>query len=496
MLTDDLYANAEAHGSQAELVYGDERLTWAEVLDQVERLAQGFTASGIEAGDPVALLAPNSPAFVVSFLAITGMGAVVVPLNSQFKPDELGFYFRNSRVRAVIADEAGIAASEHVVERGVQLISTGRGGGRPLSSPRLTAEHPGEPLRARAPSEDYVYQYSSGSTGRPKRVARTHGQCWAEAESYRVSIGVTAHDRLFCAVPLFHTYGMGNCLITSVRTGATLVIMEDPNPFILNRGRALRLLERHRATIFPGVPFNFRLLAEAAETADLSSLRACFSAGTALPREAFRGFHERYGIAVRQLYGSTETGVMTINLDPDPVATSASVGTPVPGVEVAIVDDAGVPVAAGVDGEVAVRGPAIARGYADADEVSRAAFRDGRYFTGDVGRVDAEGRVFITGRKKLFIEVAGHKVDPVEVQDVLEAHPKIREAVVVGVKGKVEGEEIVKAAIVPVDGCEQREVIAFCQQRLANFKVPQIVEFRDEIPKSPLGKTLRKYLVQ
>src|SRR4051794_3059940 len=496
MLTDDLYANAEAHGSQAALVYGDGRLRWAELLDQVERLAQGLPASGIAAGDPVALVLPTSPAFVVSWLAITGIGAVVVPLNSQFKQDELGFYYRNSGVRAVIAVESGIAVSEPVVERGVQLIATEPQCGRALSLGRLISEHPGERLSPRAASEDYVCQYSSGSTGRPKRVARTHGQCWAEAESYRLSIGVGADDRLFCAVPLFHTYGMGNCLITSVRTGAALVIMEDPNPFILNRGRALRLLERHRATIFPGVPFNFRLLAEAAETADLSSLRACFSAGTALPREAFRGFHERYGIAVRQLYGSTETGVMTINLDPDPVATSASVGTPVPGVEVAIVDDAGQPVAEGEEGEVTVRGPAIAHGYAEADQASRAAFHDGRYFTGDLGRVDAEGRVFITGRKKLFIEVAGHKVDPVEVQDVLEAHPKIREAVVVGVKGNVEGEEIVKAAIVPADDCEQREVIPFCQARLASFKVPQILEFREEIPKSPLGKTLRKYLVQ
>jgi long-chain acyl-CoA synthetase len=478
MLTDDLYANAEAGGSRAALVHGDEQLTWGELLEQVERLAHGLTASGIAPGDPVALLPPNSPAFVVSFLAITAIGAVVVPLNPQFKPDELGFYFRNSGVRAVIADEAGIAVAERLVARGVPLIATRSLGG-------LMAERPGERLPTRAASEDYVYQYSSGSTGRPKRVARTHGQCWAEAESYRVSIGVSPHDTLFCAVPLFHTYGMGNCLTTSVRAGATLVIMEDPNPFVLNRGRALRLLERHRATIFPGVPFQFRLLAEAAETADLSSVRTCFSAGTALPGEAFVGFHERYGIAVRQLYGSTETGVMTINLDPDPLATRASVGTPVPGVELAI-----------VDGEVTVRGPAIAHGYADADEASRAAFRDGRYFTGDLGRVDAAGRLFITGRKKLFIEVAGHKVDPLEVQDVLEAHPSIREAVVVGVKGKVEGEEVVKAAIVPADGCEQREVIAFCQARLASFKVPQILEFREEIPKSPLGKTLRKYLVQ
>ena len=168
----------------------------------------------------------------------------------------------------------------------------------------------------------------------------------------------------------------------------------------------------------------------------------------ALPRPAFRGFLDRYGIAVRQLYGSTEAGVMTINVDPDPVATAASVGTPAAGVEVVVVDDDGLPVPAGEEGELAVRGPAITRGYADMEELNRETFRDGYYFTGDLGRLDAEGRVFVTGRKKLFIEVAGHKVDPVEVEDVLAAHPKVREAVVVGVKGKVEGEEIVKAAVV------------------------------------------------
>jgi long-chain acyl-CoA synthetase len=499
MLTEDLYGHAEARGSQDALVFGDERLTYSDLLDRVQRLAHGLTANGIGAGDAVALLLPNSPAFIVSWLAITGLGAVVVPLNPLYKQDELDFYFRNSGVRAVIGDEPRIALSERIVDgwdEGVRLITTAPAGGRALSFDGLIEEGSGVHLASRAPDEDYVFQYSSGSTGRPKRVARTHGQCWAEADSYMVSMEITPSDRIFSAIPLFHTYGMGNCLTTFVRTGSTLVIMEEPNPFILNRGRALELLERHRVTIFPGVPFNFRLLAEAEGAADLSDLRLCFSAGTALPEPAFRGFLDRYGVAVRQLYGSTEAGVMTINMDPDPVATAASVGTPAPGVHVMVVDDEGRPLPQGEDGEIAVSGPAITRGYADMEQLTRETFREGYYFTGDLGRVDAEGRVFITGRKKLFIEVAGHKVDPVEVEDVLVAHPKVREAVVVGVKGRAEGEEIVKAAIVPADGCEPRELIAFCQERLANFKVPQIVEFHEEIPRSPLGKILRKYLIE
>ena len=499
MLTDDLYAHADARPDHEAMVHGDERVTWAEFADRVDRLAHGLTAIGIGPGDPVALLLANSPVFVVSFMAVGAIGAIVVPMNPLFKADELEYSFRNSGVRAVIADEGSIAVCEPIAERlgdGVRLISTGPARDGVLAFDRLAEDHTGPRLPARAPDEDVVYMYSSGSTGRPKRVPRTHGQLWAEADSYMVAMDITPDDRLFCAIPLFHTYGMGNCLTTMVRTGSTLVIMEEPNPFILHRERALRLLERERATLFPGVPFNFRLLGDLDASADLSALRLSYSAGTALPRSAFDAFLERYGVAVRQLYGSTETGVMTMNVDPDPVATAASVGTPGRGLRAKVVDDDGASLPPGEQGEIAVSGPAIARGYADDEEQSRAAFHDGHYYTGDLGHIDAEGRVFITGRKKLFIEVAGHKVDPVEVEDVLVEHPKVREAVVVGVQGRAEGDEIVKAAIVAVDGCEQRELIAFCRDRLANFKVPQIVEFREEIPKSPLGKILRKYLIE
>jgi long-chain acyl-CoA synthetase len=498
MLTDDLYANAQARGDRVALICDEQELTHAELLERVERLAQGLAGLGIGRGDAVALLLPNSLEWVVSLLAVTGLGAVGVPLNPQFKPDEIAFYFANSDVRAVVADEPRMPVAERIAagwERPLPLIAAGPERRGAPSLDRLIAEHARERLSARA-DDDFVYLYSSGSTGRPKRVARTHGQWWTEGESYRASIGIGADDTLFCAIPLFHTYGMGICLATWVRTGAALVIMSDPNPFILHRARALDLLERHRVTVFPGVPFNFRLLADAEAEADLSAIRASFSAGTALPHDAFMGFYKRYGVAVRQLWGSTETGVMTINLDPDPLATSASVGTPVPGMEVSALDETGAPVAPGEEGELVVSGPAVARGYADLTEANRESFRDGRYFTGDLGRIDAEGRVFITGRKKLFIETRGHKVDPIEVEDVLVAHPDVREAVVVGVDSGVAGEEIVKAAVVALNGCEERELIAFCQQRLANFKVPQIVEFREEIPKSPLGKILRKYLIE
>jgi long-chain acyl-CoA synthetase len=336
--------------------------------------------------------------------------------------------------------------------------------------------------------------FSSGSTGRPKRVARTHGQLRGEADYYDW-MGIGPEDRIFCTIPLFHTYGMGCCMIAATRTGATLVLLEDPNPFLLRRQRALELLEGEQITIFPGVPFNFRLLAEAPASGDLSSLRLAFSAGTALPRPFFDAFLGRFGVPVRQLYGCTEAGTLTANMDDDPAASFESVGGPVDGVEVLVEDDEGEQVAPGTVGEIAVRSPGLTSGYADMEELNREAFRDGFFLSGDLGKLDEDGRLTITGRKKLLIEVGGYKVDPIEVEDVVVAHPNVAEAVVVGVETKVQGEELVKAVVVPKAEMDERDLIGFCQQRLANFKVPQVVEFREEIPKSPLGKILRKYLI-
>jgi long-chain acyl-CoA synthetase len=496
MLTELIQRNAAERPDGVALVYRDERVTHAELLERVERLAQGLAAQGIGAGDAVALLLPNDPSFVAGYHAISSLGAVVVPLNSAFKQEELDFYFRQCAVRAVIADDRTAGVCERIVsgwERPAIVITTSAAHGQALTLDMLM-EHEPASLEPRSPDEPLVYMFSSGSTGRPKRVARTHAQCRGEAEYYP-ELGMTDADVFFCAIPLFHTYGMGCCMFAAVRTGATLVLLEDPNPFLLRRQRALELLEQERVTIFPGVPFNFRLLAEAPASADLSSLRLCFSAGTALPRPFFDDFLAKFDVPVRQLYGCTEAGTLTANLDDDPVASFESVGRPVDGVEVRIEGEEGETLPPGEVGEVAVRSPGLTAGYSDMEELNRQAFRDGHFLTGDLGRLDDDGRLTITGRKKLLIEVGGYKVDPIEVEDVVAAHPKVGEAVVVGVAGEIQGEELVKAVVVPSDELEERELISFCQERLANYKVPRLVELREEIPKSPLGKILRKYLV-
>lgn len=497
MLLELLYSHADAAPDRTAVVYRDERLGFGELVERIERLASGLAKHGIGAGDAVGLVLRDDPWFLAAFHAVAALGAKVVPANPAFKQPELEFWFRSTGVEAIISDERTAGVCERIAagfDHPVQVIGSGAGHGSSVTLASLVAEGDAERLGPRAPEEPLVGQFSSGSTGRPKRLDRTNAQCIAEAEAY-LGLGMTSEDKILAAVPLFHTWGMGSCIFGSAISGATLVILEDPHPFLLKRHRALELIESEGITFFPGVPFNYRLMAESPADADLSSLRLCFTAGMAMPRETFEAFGERFGVLVRQLYGSTETGMIAANLAADPVSTFESVGTPVAGVELEIVDDDGAPVAAGEIGEVTVRSAAMTAGYGDLPELNAVAFQGGRYFTGDLGRIDAEGMLYLEGRKKLLIETGGFKIDPIEVEAVLDAHPAVSESVVVGVDTDVAGEQRVKAVVVSSGEADQREIVAFCRERLANFKVPQEVEFRDEIPKSPLGKVLRKYLV-
>jgi long-chain acyl-CoA synthetase len=497
LIMERLYAQAAERPDAIAIVHGEERIAWRELVERIERLAHGLSDRGLGPGDAVGLVLRDDPWFVTTFHAVTALGGIVVPVNPAFKQTEIEFSFHSAGVKAVVSDERTAGVCERIAagfEQPVEVITTTAAHGQALTLEDLTESYAGERLAPRDPGETFVYQFSSGSTGRPKRMPRTHAQIAAEADLYG-ALDIGSDDRIFSAIPFFHTWGMGACLLAPTTWGATVVILEDPNPFLLKRHRALELIERERCTFFPGVPFHYQLMAEAPGAADLSSLRLCFSAGTALARETFDAFGEKFGVLVRQLYGSTETGFMAANLDPDPVATFASVGRGIGAVDLQVVDDEGAPLAAGEVGEVTVASPAMTAGYSDLPDVNAQAFAGGRFQTGDLGTLDQQGRLTIMGRKKLLIEVGGYKVDPIEVEDVVAAHPHVAEAVVVGVPGKGPGEEIVKAVIVPGAEVGEREVVDFCRERLANYKVPQLVELREEIPKSPLGKILRKYLV-
>lgn len=495
MLATLLQENVDRIGSRTALVHGDRRLTHAALADEVDRVARGLLGHGVEPGDNVLLVLPNVPEFVIGFFALARLGAAAVLLDVASKEHELTKAFRDCRPRAVLTDRR-VAGTCHAVASAlgqktvVVTIDDVPSGAVPFHE--LGADGPAALPALPEADTPLVYQYSSGSTGRPKRVGRTHVHCLAEARLVPETLGLSEEDATLCIVPLFHAYGLGDGMLTAISSGAKLVLQSDAQPFLVRRQRTLELIGDEHVTMLPVVPFMVDLLASAPSTREITGLRYCFSAGNALPAAAAEAFLARFGVPARQLYGCTEAPSIAANLDDEPRAES--VGRPFHHVEVSIRDDeTDAELGTGQVGTVSVRTPVAASGYVDGSDVET--FRNGWVYPGDDGRLDEDGRLTLVGRTRVFIDVVGHKVDPVEVEEVLLEHPAVREVVVVGTRTPPLDTDVVKAAVVPAEPCSERELMHFCATRLASFKVPQVVEFLDEIPRSPLGKVLRKELV-
>jgi len=465
------------------LVYGERRWSWQAVCDRVLRLAGGLAAAGIGPGDRVALWLDNTPGFIFSLFAALARGGVVAPLNPALKRGD--FQLLDHPFDAVISSE-GVAAACRRAMAPQRLLLLPEGDDAPCA---LFDHDPLAPVAcaAQAPA---LLQFSSGTTGRPKGLYRSHGQCLAEIRHLRAACGITAADRIFCALPLHHAHGLGNALWAAVGSGAALILMARPQPFTLRWPEALELLAQERATLFPGVPLMFEALAQAPGQGDLGSLRLCFSAGSALPERTHGAFLARYGIAVRQLYGCTEAGSLCLDLDAQ--AAPATVGRPLPGVEVAI-RDGDTPLPPGETGEVFVRSPAATTAYLGEAALSRQSFRGGWFATGDMGHLDGEGRLRIAGRQGLMLEVAGHKVYPEEVEAVLASHPKILDCAVAGVHIEQPLPRL-KAFVVAREPLAEEEFFRFCRAHLAAHKRPSQVAFVAALPKTALGKTARERL--
>lgn len=487
--------NAQRHPHKDAIIFGDKRISYSYLKDSICKLAGGLSFHGVQYGDRVVILLPNSPEFIISFFAIAMVGAIAVPLNFQYKEQELSHYLKDSFPKTVIV-------SKHMVPliRGIlnainneicRIISVPYGEeGSDSYEHLINGNFSFRKFIGPSTNDDLLCQYSSGSTSIPKKIVRTNFNLASEAESLCSTVDMTDNDRILCVVPLFHAHGFGNCMLASVYTGATLIILEN-----FNHHKVLKIIQDEGVTVFPGVPFMFSILADALlkEKADLHSLRLCFSAGAPLMGETFQKFFKRYGIYVRQLYGSTEAGSVSINLDRNICESSDSVGIPMKNVEVEVFGEKGEILGASEIGEIGIRSPAMTGGYQGSEDLTREFFREGYFFPGDVGKRDDKGRLYLTGRKTLFINTGGNKVDPSEVEMLLSGHPKVKEVVVIGVKGYY-GEDMVKAVVVPKSDFDESEIINFCRGKIADYKIPRVVEFREEIPRSPLGKVLRKYL--
>lgn len=489
----ELEKTATASPDKVAIVEGEQCYDYRTVLAATRRMALELEKRGVKRGDRVGLMLPNESRFVPGFFGIAKRGAVVLPLNPKLKATEIAAILTDGEATLVITSESTAELCREAAEEGfaadarpevVAMESLG-------DLTELAASGQGDvSVDAAEPDDKVLYLYSSGSTGKPKRIARTHANIVFETQKLIERIGLEASDRCLGAAPFTHTNGLMRSMVASMVGGATLV------PVAAFERRAVgRLIEKEGVTIFIGVPFMFAMLAETRwpKPVDLSSLRLCLSSSAPLRPETTTGFRDRYGISVNQLYGCTETGTISLNHDLEQADAIECVGQPLGEVIVDIFDDDRNPLAAGQHGDIGIRSPGATDRYPNAPEQTKTSFVNGYFFPGDVGYKDEDGRVYLVGRKSFFINRGGFKVNPYEIEGVLDSHPKVLESVVTGVETEY-GDEKIKAIIVAAEAVDAAEIIAFCQDKVVDYKVPSLVEFRDALPKSSTGKVQRKAL--
>ncbi len=448
-------------------------------------------------GERVGLMMPNSAAYVAAFYTIARVGGVIAPLNVRYKTQELVYYLGDTQATAIVVPPAlrePVDASVATLATPPALLVVDDAGGCELVRPGASAGRPA----SGGDSPPLLHQYTSGSTGAPKRVIRTHAQLLFELERLARLFALDGDDRLLGAAPFTHVNGLVRTMMTSMFVGGTLYPLRE-----FKRRAVLDLVTRDRLTYFGAVPSLFVILADTPVRGDvdLSSLRTVFSASAPLLPADARRFQAKYGRWIRQLYGSTETGTISVNRATDGELAAAagrdsalaSVGHPLPDVRFDVVDDAGRPVPAGEEGEVRIASPGAIRSYDGNPEATATAFRDGWYWSGDLGRLSADGALTLTGRKKLLINRGGFKVNPLEVEEAIASHAKVREVAVVGAPSP-HGDDLVRAVIVATAPCTAEEIVTHCAARIADYKIPSRIEFRDALPKSETGKLLRHEL--
>jgi long-chain acyl-CoA synthetase len=475
-------------------LFRDRCVTYGELRRRAQATAETLRGVGIRGGDRVALVSPNQPEFGFGYFGILIAGAIVVPVNPLLKPEEIRYVLEDSGAAAIVGVQATLPS--------LDAARTGFGRRCPLLSLDGPAEREGEdPVRTEtpgagvglerhvpAPDDVAVCLYTSGTTGRPKGALLSHRNLIANLESFRAVLHVTQDDVFLAVLPLFHAYGATVLFLEPLSVGATIVLEPRFVPEAV-----LRAIVQHRVTFFAGVPSMYAVLAAVPRPeGDLSAWRLCISGGAPLPPSVAEAFEARFGIPVYEGYGPTECApVLTVN-PPFGLRKLGSVGPPLPNVELRILDEMGRPLPAGEVGEIAARGPNVMRGYLNRPAETAEVLRDGWYLTGDLGRADEDGYYYIVDRKTDLILVGGLNVYPREVELVLEAHPAVAEAAVVGVPDPIRG-EAPKAFVIPRDGqaVSPGDLVQWCRQRLAKYKVPRSVVLVSDLPRTVTGKILK-----
>lgn len=491
-LAERLLASASADPEADAIRLDDRVLSYAELADASRRLATLLRTAGVRPGDRVGVMLPNVPEFPICYYGILLAGGVVVPMNPLLKEAEVGHYLGDSESAILLAWHAAPGdPAAGAADTGTTLITV---------EPTSFAEH----LRLQVPSEPVdrddtdtaVVLYTSGTTGTPKGAELTHANLRRNADIFSSDwLKLTPADVVMGCLPLFHTFGQTNSMNSTIFAGACLTMISR-----FDGAAALDVVQRDRVTVFLGVPTMYSAMLAAGRAhpeVTMPSLRLCVSGGAAMPVEVLRGFEERFDCTIIEGYGLSETSPTASFNPPDGVRKVGSIGIPLAGVEMRIVDADGAELPDGQPGEIAIRGHNIMKGYLNRPEATAEVLSaDGWFLTGDIGIRDEDGYFFIVDRKKALIIRGGYNVYPREVEEVLYSHPEVHEAAVIGVAHAELGEEVA-AAIVPIPGSTvtPEDIRDWVKERVAAYKYPRVVWFTEELPKGPTGKIVRREIV-
>jgi long-chain acyl-CoA synthetase len=493
------------------VIFDDFRLTYAAVDAAANQVANGLAGLGIQPGDKVAISCPNLPYFPIVYYGILKAGAVVVPLNILLKPREITYHLDDSDARVYFCFEGtealpmgpwgveGFGAAERCEHL---LIMTANPAG---PSPFPDVPTLGEWMQDCAatfvsvptdPSDTAVILYTSGTTGQAKGAELTHSNMVLNARLCDNNYDRSTEDVYLITLPLFHSFGQTVLMNSGIYSRGTLVLLPRFDP-----AAVLGAMEKEGVTIFAGVPTMYwALLNHAGSDAfDLkriaSNLRVCVSGGAALPVEVMHAYEKKFDVPILEGYGLSETSPVATFNPIDRERKPGSIGLPVWGVEVRIVDEGDNDVPRGELGEIVIRGHNIMKGYYKRPEATAEAMRSGWFHSGDLGRMDEDGYIYITDRVKDLIIRGGFNVYPREVEEVLITHPAVSLAAVIGVPDDEYGEEV-RAYVVLQQGTavSEEELVAWSQENMASYKYPRNVEFREALPMNATGKILKREL--
>lgn len=506
-LSTQLSDTAQRLGDKPAYYFMDNSSTFAELDQAVTMFASGLEKLGVKKGDHIALLLGNSPHFVISLYGALRLGAVVIPVNPIYTAEEINYILNNGDVKLVITIDKLLPLFENLQQyfpKVENVVVCETGGEVDLTSAQeklgdklnlfpqvLQTGNPAFVGPELTDDEVAVVLYTSGTTGKPKGAMLTHKNLFSNAKDISDYLMMSEDDRVITTLPVFHVFALTVVVNAPLMNGATMVIVPSFSP-----AEIFRLVEKYEATVFAGVPTMYNYLYQYPEgTADqFETLRLCISGGSSLPVALLENFEKKFNVMISEGYGLSEASPVTCFNPLDRPRKAGSIGRSIVNVENKVVDELGNEVPVGEVGELIARGPNIMKGYYKMPEETAATIRDGWLYTGDLARMDEDGYFYIVDRKKDMVIVGGYNVYPREVEEVLYNHDDVVEVAVLGVPDPNTGEAVRAFVVVKNDAITEADLLAYCEERLAKYKLPKSIEFLDELPKNTTGKILRRSL--